>query len=83
MHQVFAAKHADGPRAAGKKPKAALYMPKELACKLYSLWVASNYVALPYPGALMQQPYWVIRDFEALAEVDDYYAREADRRHRK
>lgn len=56
-------------------------MPKTLALKLYALWVASNYVALPYPGSLMQQPYWVIDDFDMLAAVDAYYRVEAEHRH--
>jgi hypothetical protein len=58
-------------------------MPKELSMKLYSLWTASNYVALPYPGALMQQPWWVIRDFDALAAVDAYYRVEAEQRRQR
>jgi hypothetical protein len=48
-------------------------MPLELVLELYDLWAASNYVALPYPGSLLQQPYWVRHDFAMLSNHEAWH----------
>lgn len=69
---------AKTPGKATKKPELRLYMPVETALELYGIWVNSQYTALPFSGAYMEQPYWVRRDFGMLSDLQAWHRKQAE-----
>jgi hypothetical protein len=54
-------------------------MPESTVLELYSLWAGSSYLALPFPGCLMDQPWWVKHDFAELSALESWHHRIRDK----
>jgi hypothetical protein len=49
-----------------------------LVLECYSDWIKSNYVVWPFPGARLDQPYWVIHDFKRCEYLAEFFELEQD-----
>lgn len=49
------------------------WLPRdERTYRLFTLWELSDYKAYPYAGGLLDQPNWILDDFESYMEITEY-----------
>ena len=45
----------------------------DYSLRYWSYFEASNYQSVPFAGGLADQPQWLTRDFNDLAEITEYF----------